>query len=171
MKRNVFSFTRRFTIENREGDGTFSVNGLGFGLDFGLFNLRDQRGAMLAAICRKFLSWNGAYEIRRDGQPAVVVGLKQRDFTQRLGAGFEPLFGPRNLAFTATIPGSGNLVIERNLTGVTYEFKRGNEVIAAFTEHEFSIAGIYDVNIVDGEDDILILACAAVVLFMHRRKR
>lgn len=171
IKRNVFSFTRRFTIESGEGEAMFSVNGLGYGLDLGRFNLRDAQGDILATICREFLSHGRAYAIRRVGKAVVTVGMKRPDLRKVLGAGFETLFSPQNLAFTATIPGGGNWVIERNLTGVSYEFKRGNEVIATFTEREFSIAGIFDVNITGGEDDILILACAAAMLFMHRRKR
>ena|SRR5579859_3961602 len=171
MKRKVFSFTRRFTIENGEGEAMFSVNGAGYGLGFGRFDLRDTQGDILATICREFLSLGRAYAIRRADKAVVTVGMKRPDLTKVLGAGFEPLFSPSNLAFTATIPGGGNWVIERNLTGVTYEFKRGNEAIATFTEREFSIAGIFDVNIAGGEDDILILACAAAMLFMHRRKQ
>lgn len=165
MKRKVFSFTRRFAVANGEGEDMFSVNGLGFGLDIGFFSIRDTRGARRATICRKFVSWNRAYEIRRADQPVVTVGIKGA------GAGFQPLFVRENLAFTVTIPGGRDWVIERNLTGVTCEFKRGDKVFATFAERKFSIAGVFDVEVADGEDEVFVLACVAVALFMHRRKR
>jgi uncharacterized protein YxjI len=101
-------------------------------------------------IQKKLLSWGPTYEIYHGG--ALVAVVKESLFT---------LLGHR---FTVDDQnGSDDLIARGNFTDHQYTFSRGDAEVARVSESWFTIADTYGVDINDGEDDVLILACAVVI--------
>ncbi len=53
--------------------------------------------------------------------------------------------------------------MEGDFTGHQYTFTRGDKPIAEVSMAFFTLADTYGVEIVEGEEDILILACTVVI--------
>ena len=104
------------------------------------------------------LSWGPTYEIHRGGQLAAVV-KKQ-------------LFTVLKCRFFVDVPGPDDIEAEGNFTDHEYSFTRGSSEIAHVSKKWFALSDTYGIDIADGVDDVLILACAVVIdMVCHDRKR
>jgi len=149
MKKQLFTLASDFTIRDAAGNDVFFVDGKVLTLRDQLV-FQDMRGNELAVIQRKLLSWGPTYEIYHGGTLKAVV--KESLFT---------LLGHR---FTVDDEnGPADLEARGNFTDHQYAFTRGGQEVAQVSESWFTLADTYGVDVVDGQDDVLILACAVVI--------
>lgn len=155
MQQQFFSLGGAFRVKNDEGQEVFSVEGAPFGFGHQL-TFRDAAGRELAFIRQKLLSWGPTYEIYRDGQLFAVVRKELFSFFKHV--------------FTVDVPGPDDLDAEGDFRDLEFTFSRGGRTVAAVSRRWFSWADTYGVEIVEGEDDVLILA-SCVVIDMVRADR
>jgi len=149
MKKKLLSWGNDFTIKDANGGDAFFIDGKVFSIRDKLV-FQDMRGNELAVVQKKLVSFGPTYEIYHAGQLKAVV--KESLFT---------LFGHR---FTVDDErGAGDLEAKGNFTDHQYTFSRGGREVAQVSESWFSITDTYGVDVADGEDDVLILACTVVI--------
>lgn len=151
MRQHLWAFGDDFTIKDEAGNDRFFVDGKA--LAFGdKLSFQDMAGNELAYISQKLLSWGPTYEITRAGRLVAVVKKKLFTFLRHRFTVDE----------TAT-PESVDLVVEGNFLDYEYTFTRQDRPVAAVSKKWFSWSDSYGVDVADGEDDVLILACAVVI--------
>lgn len=148
MKQKLFCWGDDFSIKDDLGRDVFFVDGKAFRPGEQL-SFQDMVGNELAFIRQKFLSWGTTYEIYRDSQLAAVVK--------------NTLFTYRNCKFSIDVPGPDDLEADGDFLYHEYRFTRGGRVVASVSKQWFAWTDTYGVEIVDGEDDVLILASTVVV--------
>ena len=148
MKEKMLAFGDDFTIQDETGRDVYFVDGKAFSFGDQL-SFQDMRGNELAYIKQKVFAWGKTYEVFRTGTLAAVV--KKEMFT---------LFKCR---FTVDVPGPDDLEAHGDFLDHEYEFTRGGRTVAAVSKRWFSWTDTYGVDIVEGEDPVLILASAIVV--------
>jgi uncharacterized protein YxjI len=149
MKKKLFSWGSDFTIRDVDGSDVFFVDGKMLSLR-DLLVFQDMRGNELATVQKKLLSWGPTYEIYHAGELKAVV--KESLFT---------LLGHR---FTVDDEnGPDDLEASGNFTDHQYTITRGGRQVAQVSERWFTLADTYGVDIVEGQDDVLILACTVVI--------
>ena len=148
MKQKLFSWGDDFTIKNDAGKDVYFVDGKAFSLGDQL-SFQDLKGNELAFIKQKLFKLATTYEIHRAGVIAAVV-KKQ-------------LFALIHHRFTVDVPGPDDLEANGSFTDHEYTFKRGDRTVATVSKQWFTWADTYGVDIVDGEDDVLILASSVVI--------
>ncbi|HEX3998456.1 MAG TPA: LURP-one-related family protein [Pirellulales bacterium] len=149
MRKKLFSLGADFTIKDADGNDAFFVDGKVLSLRDRLI-FEDMQGNELAVVQKKLLTWGPAYEIYHAGQLRAVV--KEALFT---------LFGHR---FSVDDEhGPDDLEARGNFSDHRYTFTRAEQAVAEVSESWFTIPNTYGVDIVDGQDDVLILACAVVI--------
>ena len=148
MKQKLFSWGDDFTIKNDKGEDVYFVDGKAFTLGDQL-SFQDLKGNELAFIKQKLFKLARTYEIHRDGELAAVV-KKQ-------------LFALIHHRFTVDVPGPDDLEANGSFTDHEYTFKRGEHTVATVSKQWFAWADTYGVDVMEGEDDILILASSVVI--------
>jgi uncharacterized protein YxjI len=149
LRKKLFSFGGKFNIRDANGNDVFVANGKALSFR-DQFTFEDMHGNELVVIQRKLLSWGPTYEIYHAGHLVAVV--KEALFT---------LLGHR---FTVDDQhGPADLEAKGNFTGHQYTFTRAGQVVAEVNQAWFTIADTYGVEIADGQDDVLILACCVVI--------
>jgi uncharacterized protein YxjI len=147
LKQKAFSFGDDFVIKNESGEEIFYVDGKAFTLAEKLI-FQDMSGNELAYIKQTILSIGTNYEIYRNGRLLATMHKSMLDFLRE----------------SFSITGSaGDIAVQGNLAHNEYTFTRGDRNVATVSKHWMAMTDTYDVDIVDGEDDILILACAVVI--------
>ncbi len=156
MKQKLFSWGDDFTIRDEDGRDAFYVDGKAFSLGKQL-SFQDMNGTELAFIRQKLLAWGPTYEIYRGGDLRAVV--KKAVFT---------FF---HCSFTVDVPGPDDLEAKGSFTDHEYEFERHGQVVASVSKRWFSWTDTYGVEILPGEDDVLILASTVVIdMACHQHK-
>jgi len=148
LKQKLLSWGDDFVIKDEDGNDVFFVDGKAFSIGDKL-SFQDMHGNELAFIRQRLLAWGKTYEIFRGGQLAAVVKKE--------------LFAFLHHRFMVDVPGPDDLEAEGNFLDREYEFRRGDSVVAVVSKRWFSWTDTYGVEIVDGEDDVLILASAVVI--------
>ncbi|WP_164103666.1 LURP-one-related/scramblase family protein [Candidatus Laterigemmans baculatus] len=148
MKQKLFSFGEDFAIKDANGADRFFVDGKAFSLGDKLV-FEDMQGHELARIEQKLLSFGKAYRILRDGRPVATV--KKKIFTL-----FRDVFDVEDAA-------AGDLDATGDFLDREYQFTRDGRPVATVSKRFFSWTDTYGVDIAEGEDDVLILACAVVI--------
>lgn len=156
MKQQFLSWGDDFTIKDAGGSDAFVVDGKAFSLGAQL-SFKDLAGKELVYIKQRMLTWGPTYEIHKGDQVQAVV--KKELFT---------LF---NCRFTVDVPGPDDLQAEGDFLDLEYEISRGARRVASVSKRWFSWSDTYGVDIVEGEDDVLILASAVVIdMACHEKK-
>lgn len=148
MRQKLLSIGDDFTIKDSEGRDVFFVDGkvLSFG-DKLIF--RNGQGEEVARVEEKIISIGPTWEISRGGRPYATVK--------------KSLFTFLHCKFSVDIPGPDDLEASGNLLDHEYSFTRQGDVVAQVSKQWFSWTDSYGVDVADGEDDVLILACAVVI--------
>ncbi len=149
MKKKLLSLGDDFKIKDASGNDVFYVDGKVLTLRDRLI-FQDMSGNELCVIQKKLLSWGTTYEIYHDGQLKATV--KESVFT---------LVGHRFTVNDQTA--HDDLEARGNFTDHEYTVTRSGRLAAQVSESWFSIADTYGVDIADGQDDVLILACTVVI--------
>jgi uncharacterized protein YxjI len=148
MKQKLFSFGDDFYIRDDSGRDVYFVDGKAFSFGDQL-SFQDLQGNELAFIKQKLFSWGKTYQIFRGGEVAAVVKKE--------------LFTFFHCSFTVDVPGPHDLEARGNFTDHEYTFTRGDRPVATVSKRWFTWTDTYGVDIVPGEDDVLILASTVVI--------
>jgi uncharacterized protein YxjI len=148
MKQKLFAWGDDFIIQDAAGRDAFFVDGKAFSLGQQL-SFRDMQGEELAFIKQRLLSWGPTYEIYRAGQLAAVVTKE--------------LFTLFRCTFTVDVPGPDDLTAEGNFTDHEYVLRRGTRPAATVSKQWFTLTDTYGVDVVEGEDTVLLLASTVVI--------
>jgi uncharacterized protein YxjI len=147
MKQKLWGFGDDFTITDGEGNDVFIVDGKAFSFGDKL-SFRDLEGREVAYISQTLLSFQKRYEIHRDGQLFAEVA-KEFSF-------FED-------AYSVDVPGPNDYEVSGDFWAHEYRFARSGREVAHVSKKYFAWGDTYGIDIVDGEDDITILATAIVI--------
>jgi uncharacterized protein YxjI len=148
LKQKLLSLGDDFRVQDEAGQDVYFVDGRLFSIRDRL-SFQDLAGNELADITQRLLAWGRTYEISRNGELVAVV-RKQ-------------LFALIHHRFTVDVPGPDDLEATGNFTDHEYSFRRGDKVVATVSKRWFTLTDSYGVEIEEGEDAVLILACAVVV--------
>lgn len=148
LKQKLLAFGDDFTIRDSDDRDRFFVDGKALSIGDKL-SFQDMAGNELARIEQKLLSIGKQYRIYRDDRQVATV--RKRPFTL-----FRDVFDVEDEA-------AGDLDAKGDFIDREYEFTRDGRPIATVSRRFFSLSDTYGVDIADGEDDILILACAVVI--------
>ncbi|MBW3539644.1 MAG: LURP-one-related family protein [Planctomycetes bacterium] len=148
MKQKLFAFGDDFTIKDDQGRDRYFVDGKAFSIGDKL-SFQDIEGNELARIEQKVLSLGKTYRIYRGGSQVATV--KKQLFTF-----FRDVFDVEDEA-------AGELDATGDFIDHEYQFTRDGRPIATVSKKFFSWTDTYGVDIAEGEDDVLILACTVVI--------
>ena len=148
MKQKLFSWGNDFFIKDENGQDVFFVDGKTFTIGDKL-SFQDLLGNELAHIQQRIFSWGPTYEIHRRGM--LYATVKKEFFT---------FFHAK---FIVDVPGLNDLEAKGDFLGLEYTFTRGGKTVARVSKEWFSLTDTYGVDIVEGEDDILILVTTVVI--------
>jgi len=140
-----------YRIKDDTGQDVFLVKGKSF-RGKKKFSFQDIQGNELAVIQQKSISWRFIYEIYRYSEYSEVYATMSKSLSTLIGH-----------AFTVDIPGADDLKIKGNFLGNKYTFERAAGVVATVSKKWAWLGDTYGVDIIPGEDDILILACTVVI--------
>ncbi|HEV7126011.1 MAG TPA: LURP-one-related family protein [Ktedonobacterales bacterium] len=147
MSHKLFSLGTDFVVKDESGQDRFVVTrqllSIGHRLTF-----RDAAGTALLAIQQRLLTFRPTYEILKDGQEVAEVKKQLTFFREE---------------FTIDIPGPDDLRVDGDFLNHEYTITRGGQPVAQVSKQWFSLVDTYGVDIVPGQDDALILACAVIV--------
>ncbi|HKH48862.1 MAG TPA: LURP-one-related family protein [Thermoanaerobaculia bacterium] len=147
MQEKLVSFGDDYVIRDESGREAFRVDGKVLTVRDALV-LEDAAGNRLANIHKKLLSIGKTYEIEREGQPDVSI--------------HKSLFSPLHCKFRVDA-GGDELEARGDLLDHEYTFTRNSREVASVSKKWFSIRDTYGVEVAEGEDHALILACAVAI--------
>ena len=119
--------------------------------------LRDPAGQEVARVHRRLLALRPTYEITVGGQE--LAELRKHLFTP---------FGDR---FTIDVPGPNDLELRGNLLDHEFTIQRGDRTVATVSKRWLTLRDTYAVEIADGEDELLLLACVLALDLAEDRER
>jgi len=155
MTQKMFAMGDDFKIKDVNGKEVFQVDGKAFSMGDKLSFL-DMDGVEQAYISQKLLSFKKRYEIYRKGNLFAEVVKGFTFFKDK---------------FTVDIPGPNDYEVTGNFWDHEYKFIRKGREVAHISKARFSLADTYGIDIVDGEDDITILATAVVIDLVNDDER
>ncbi len=149
MKQKFFSLADSFMIRDAQGNPAFEVKGKLLSLGDKLDIYRPD-GEMAAQVRQKVLSLGTRYRILRDGEVHAMV--KKRRFTLL-----------KDKFNVEMYDGTPDIEIEGNILEHNYRFERAGRPVARVSKQWVSLRDSYGIDIAEGEDDVLILACAIII--------
>ena len=148
MKQKLLSWGDDFTIKDEAGNDRYYIDGKAFSIG-DKASFQDMQGNELARIEQKVLSIGKNYRIFRNGKQVATV--KKKKFTL-----FRDVFDVEDAA-------AGDLDAKGDFIDHEYQFTRDGRPIATVSKKFFSFTDTYGVDVAEGEDDVLILACTVVI--------
>lgn len=152
MKQKLFALGSDFVIKDEAGNDRFLVDGKAMSLGDKL-SFQDMQGNELALIRQKLLSFSNTYEIYHGSKLFAVVT-----------EGWLTILSYR---FTVNVSDDGpppyDLDIRGDFSSHEYTFFRDEKPVASVSRAWFAMTDTYGVDIAQGQDDALILACTVVV--------
>ena len=156
MKQKLWCLGDDFVIKDADDNDVFLVDGKAFSFGDKL-SFQDMNGNELAFISQKLLSFKKTYEVYRQDRLFATVVKELTFFKDR---------------FTVDVPGPNDYEVRGNFLDHEYTFLRSGREVAHVSKEYFTWADTYGVDIVDGEDDITILATAVVIdLVCHEHNK
>lgn len=149
LKERIFSLRESYYIRNEQGDNLLEVTGRLIGIRDKL-TLRDQQGNVAATITKHLIALRPTYTIARPGQPDAIV---KKDFINILREGF-------SVDLEGDLP---DLRIQGNIFEHSYTIVQQGVTVAQVSKKWVSLRDSYVVDVAEGEDAVLLLACAIVV--------
>lgn len=143
IKERFFDIGDDYDITDEHGTKLLHVDGKVLSLRNRLV-IEDLHGQELASVHRHLISLRPTYEITIGGEKAAEVRKK--------------LFTPFREKFTIDVPGPDDLEMKGNLIDHEFVVSRGDQDIAIVSKKWFKIRDTYAVNILAGQNDLLILA-------------
>ena len=143
IKERFFDLGDDFDITDEDGRLVLRVDGKVLS-PRGRLVIKDPSGQELASVHRQLVSLREKYTITVGNQKAAEVSKK-----------FFTPFGDR---FTIDVPGPDDLEMRGDLFDHEYSVSRGGREVGIVSKSFFSMRDTYAVQIVEGEDHLLILA-------------
>lgn len=143
IKERFFDIGDDYDITDENGNKVLHVDGKVFSLRNRLV-IENLSGQEVASVHRHLISLRPTYEIQIGGEKAAEVRKK--------------LFTPFREKFTIDVPGPDDLEMKGNLIDREFVVERGGQGVAVVSKRWFTIRDTYAVNILAGENDLLILA-------------
>ena len=157
MKQKLFAWGDDFYIKDDGGQDRFFVDGKVFTLGNQL-SFQDLAGKELCYIKQVVFSLGQNYELYKGGLLWATVKKE--------------LFTFFRATFDIEEAGAADIEVEGDFMNHQYAFTRGGRQIADVSMAYFTMADTYGVDIVDGEEDVLILAATVVVdMACHQQQR
>lgn len=157
LKQKFWSWGDDFKVQDSGGHDVYFVDGRAFSWGDKL-SFQDMQGTELAFIRQRLLSWGPTYDIESGGR--VIAVVKKQLFT---------LFRCR---FSVDVPGPDDLEASGDFLDHEYAIERRGKAVAEVSKRWFSLTDTYGVDIVDGENPVLILATAVVIdMVCHQDRR
>jgi len=119
--------------------------------------VRDLQETEVARVQRQLIALRPTYHITRQGQELAEVRKK--------------LISPFVDRYTIDIPGPDDLNVTGSLLEHEYAIEKGNRVVATVSKRWISLTETYGVEIVPGEDDLVILASVLAIDLAEDRER
>jgi uncharacterized protein YxjI len=119
--------------------------------------LRDPAGEEVARVHRRLLALRPTYEITVRGQE--LAEMRKHFFTP---------FGDR---FTIDVPGPDDLELRGNLLDHEFTIQRRDRTVATVSKRWLALRDTYGVEIAEGEDELLLLACVLALDLAEDRER
>ena len=151
MLQKLVSYGDDYWIENALGQRVFFVDGKAFRLREHL-GFKDMQGNELLALQEKIMHIKDTYSLYRKG--IVFATIKKTLIT---------LLHQR---FDVHVAGAENMEVEGNIVDHEYEIHEGRKLMAEVSKKWFNVADTYGVDIVQGVNDILILAITVIIDMM-----
>ena len=119
--------------------------------------LRDPAGQEVARVRRRLLALRPTYEITAGGRELAEVR--------------KHLFTPFVDRFTIDVPGPDDLEMRGSLLDHEFTIRRGGRTVATVSKHWIALTDTYGVEIAEGEDPLLLLACVLALDLAEDRER
>jgi uncharacterized protein YxjI len=143
VREKFFDIGDDFDILDDGGNKVFHVDGKVLSLRDKLV-IEDMAGREVAAVHRRLVAIRPTYKITIGGEEAAEVRKN--------------LFTPFRDKFTIDVPGPHDLEMKGNLFDHEFTVERDSRDVASVSKRWFTVRDTYGVDIVDGEDHVLILA-------------
>lgn len=148
MTQKWLSLADSFTIKDENGQDRYMVKGEFLSLVKDL-SFQGMDGKELIQIKQKLLAFTPTYRLYKHGQEYAEARKE--------------LFPLINCRFTIIVPGLNTVMAEGNMLDHEYTFFRRGIPAARISKQWFSLVDTYGIDIVDGEDEVLLLASTVVV--------
>ena len=147
MKEKFWSLGGQFTIKDETETDAYHVLGQPFSWGSKL-SFQDTTERELAFIAQKLWSWRPRYEIFRDGAKFAEV-TREYSWTKS--------------KFTLDVPGPNDYSITGSFWAHEFTFERSGQEVARVSKEYWTWADTYGIDIIEGEDDVAILATCVVI--------
>ena len=148
MREKMFAIGDDFWIENDAGDRVFKVNGKAVRIRQTL-GFEDREGNELLKIQERKLRVRDTMAIERGGDRVATVR--------------KALITPLRDRFEVELADGGEYNVKGKVLDHEYTFKRDGEKVATVSKKWFRVRDTYGIEIVPGENDIVILAAAVAI--------
>lgn len=156
MKQKMFSIGDKFIIKDEKEHDAYYIEGKVFSVGDKL-SFNNSFDEELFFIKQKVFSFITTYTIYREDSVYAVV--KKEPFTFLRSK------------FTVEVFNGDIIQIQGNFIDHEYQFSKGENTIASVSKEFFSWSDTYGIDILNGEDDELILACAVIIdMISHNSK-
>ena len=119
--------------------------------------LRDPGGQEVARVQRRLLALRPTYEITAGGRE--LAEMRKHFFT------------PFTDRFTIDVPGPDDLELRGSLLDHEFSIQRGGRTVATVSKRWFALRDTYGVEVAEGEDPLLLLACVLALDLAEDRER
>ena len=119
--------------------------------------LRDPAGQEVARVQRRLLALRPTNEITAGGRELAEVR--------------KHLFTPFVDRYTIDVPGPDDLELRGSLLDHEFTIRRGGRAVATVSKRWIALTDTYGVEIADGEDPLLLLACVLALDLAEDRER
>jgi len=149
MRQKLVAIGDDYWIENEQGRRAFKVNGKAMRIRDTLI-LEDAAGAELLKLQERKLRVRDTMEIENASGRTVATVKKA-------------MISPLRERFTVDVADGQDMEVQGNIVDHEYHISQGGENVAEVSKRWFRVADTYGVEVVDGHNDVLILAITAVI--------
>jgi uncharacterized protein YxjI len=143
IREHLFRLGEDSDVTDEAGQPVLHVDGKVLSLG-GRLVLRDAAGRETGQVHRKLAALRPTYEITIDGKDVAEVR--------------KHLLTPFGERFTIDVHGAGGMQISGDLLSHEFTIERDGQTVAAISKRWLSMTASYAVQVVPGENDLLILA-------------
>jgi uncharacterized protein YxjI len=154
IRQKLISFGDDYTIKDQDGRDVYFVDGRAF---TDKLSFQDMKGKELAFIQRRGKPEAATFEIHRGGELFATVTSPALTFG--------------SCHFHVDVPGPDDYDARGELEEHEFVFERRGQKVATVSRKAYQIADTYVVDVVDGEDDVVLLASAVVLDLLCDQQR
>lgn len=148
MKQKLFCLGDDFAIQDEDGRDAFYVDGKVFTVRKTLSFL-DRDKNEVARIVKRLISIGPVYDLYRGDREVAKISKN--------------LFTLFRCKFTIDVPGPNDYEAIGSFIDHDYRFERGGKTVGVVSKKWFRLTDTYGVEVMDGEDALLLLASTVVI--------